>query len=125
MSDLVNRLRTHKGTAHENESEAADEIERLRAGLYEQTNQTLITATQIRDHVCDVLRRYGVLPDSLGHPIEQIIGRVVCDLQAEIERLRSALQRLYDYHDAPAKCTAEYMDAVTEAGDILKEVSDG
>ena len=30
---LLERLREHTGTAHVNETEAADEIERLRAGL--------------------------------------------------------------------------------------------
>jgi hypothetical protein len=46
-------------------------------------------------------------------------------VKRKIERLRSALQALYDYHDAPAVHTAEYDAAVVEVIGILKEVSDG
>jgi hypothetical protein len=42
------------------------------------------------------------------------------ELHVEIDRLYNALQKLYDYHEAPAVNTVEYEDIIIEVVDILK-----
>jgi hypothetical protein len=84
MSDLVERLRNHCGTAWKNEKEAADEIERLQQ-LAKSVASFLYWSSWLNEH--DKGNVWGVSPHTIDNTPSQSMGT------RTFERLKGALDR--------------------------------
>ncbi len=90
----------------------ANEIERLRRRLHEQTLQTQESAGQIRRAIVDTLRHHDVVPEGCGtgHPIEQIVGTCLAVLCGERDELKEIVDKL-------PKCWR-----LTDEGELVQDV---
>ena len=87
----------------------------------------LQTSSYAKDWACEEVAKHQGEISRLRFQLQRATAdaetylRIGRERGEKIDKLTDILQRLYDYHDAPAKYTAEYMEAVAEARDILAE----
>ena len=105
-------------------------ITKLRMRVSEQTKQTQESAEFWHARVLETINRYGGVPDGVdpnGHPVEQIVGTVLANKDADIERLQSLVTELLDQRGRLRQMEADYQPGLPErrlADDLLDAIEE-